>query len=86
MADKVEIQHTPDTRHLDDVMSNLEHHNNERHIANITGVDSDRIDKSYWFSPRFLGSCAAIVFVANSLFFGYAIPVSSRPKAPDLLD
>jgi hypothetical protein len=75
MADKVTSQDPAEARHVDEITLN-EKEQHERHIANITGVDSDRIDKSYWFSPRFLGSCAAIVFVANSLFFGYAVPVS----------
>ena len=81
MADKVTIHDPPETHHVDDIDLH-EKQQQERHIANITGVDSDKIDKSYWFSPRFLGSCAAIVFVANSLFFGYAVPVrlSSSPK------
>jgi hypothetical protein len=80
MTDKVTIQDPPETRHVDDIAYHEKEYqgHQERHIANITGVDSDAIDKSYWFSPRFLGSCAAIVFVANSLFFGYAVPVSQE--------
>ena len=66
-----------DHRHVDDITrQETQDTFNQRHIANVTGVDSDTIDKSYWISPRFLGSVSAIVFVANSLFFGYAIPVN----------
>ena len=76
MTDKV--AHDEDhAHHVDDIARQQTKDTfNERHIANVTGVDSDTIDKSYWISPRFLGSVSAIVFVANSLFFGYAIPVN----------
>ena len=36
--------------------------------------DSD-VPKGYWASYEFLGSCVAIILLANSLFIGYAMPV-----------
>jgi hypothetical protein len=41
----------------------------------VVGLNSEEIVDGYWKSMRFLGSCAAIIFQANSLFFGYAVPV-----------
>jgi hypothetical protein len=40
------------------------------------GTNSEEIDKGYWKSPKFLGSCIAIILLANNLFWGYAVPVS----------
>ncbi|KIW04210.1 uncharacterized protein PV09_04518 [Verruconis gallopava] len=71
MVDKVDIEQVGDTRHVDDIATQT--HEDPRRG---TGVHAEHIDASYWFTPHFLGSCAAIVFVANSLFFGYAIPVN----------
>lgn len=36
------------------------------------------VPKGYWYSYRFIGSMTAIVLLANNLFIGYAMPVSSR--------
>jgi hypothetical protein len=41
------------------------------------GLNAEEIVDGYWKSPKFIGSCAAIIFQANSLFFGYAVPVCS---------
>jgi hypothetical protein len=74
MTDKIDHQSRQDvdTLYVDDVAIDQRQHNG----PNVTGMDEGEIDKDYWLSPRFIGSCLAIVFVANSLFFGYAIPVN----------
>lgn len=41
----------------------------------VIGADTEDIDKRYWLSPKFLGSCVAIILLGNGLFFGYAVPV-----------
>jgi hypothetical protein len=58
-------------------MGNKPAHSEEAEAPPVVGLNSEEIVNGYWKSPRFLGSCAAIVFQANSLFFGYAIPVGS---------
>jgi hypothetical protein len=40
--------------------------------------DAEAIETAYWKSPKFIGSCIAIILLANNLFLGYAIPVSYR--------
>lgn len=42
-----------------------------------TGVQSENLEKGYWRSFRFIGSCTAIVLLANNLFAGYVMPVCS---------
>lgn len=42
--------------------------------------DGSGVPPGYWTSPRFLGSCVAIVLLANNLFIGYAMPVSRKPS------
>lgn len=36
----------------------------------------DDDDPGYWFSLRFIGTLLGIMFLANSLFIGYAMPVT----------
>jgi hypothetical protein len=74
MADKINIESMgdTDTRHVDDVAAQEK----QREGPNATGARTEDIDAKYWLSSRFIGSCLAIIFVANSLFFGYAIPVN----------
>ena len=40
------------------------------------GTHSSEIDAGYWKSPKFIGSCIAIILLANNLFWGYAVPVN----------
>ncbi|KIW01131.1 uncharacterized protein PV09_07417 [Verruconis gallopava] len=57
--------------HVDEVSSS-KHHDGPVNL----GLDYENIEKRYWRSPRFLGTCLAIIFMANGLFIGYAIPVN----------
>ena len=43
----------------------------------ITPTDEQVIWKGYWTSTQFMGSALAIILLGNTLFFGYAVPVSS---------
>lgn len=49
-------------------------------LENTTTVHDDEeyysVPPGYWFSYQFIGSAVAIVLLANSLFIGYAMPVS----------
>ncbi|KAK4551910.1 hypothetical protein LTR86_010811 [Recurvomyces mirabilis] len=47
----------------------------DHYQRNSTGVDASDL-AGYWTSPRLLGSLAATVLMANSLFFGVAMPVN----------
>lgn len=40
-------------------------------------VDVEELPSGYWRSYRFLGSVLAIILLANSLFIGYVMPVST---------
>jgi hypothetical protein len=40
-------------------------------------ADLEDIDSGYWRSYRFLGTVLAIILLANSLFIGYVMPVST---------
>jgi len=42
---------------------------------NIVGHDAEELE-GYWTSWRLIGSLLAIVLMGNSLFVGYAMPVS----------
>ena len=57
--------------HIDDVQGSQ----NES-LAEGTEPVEENIEKGYWKSPRFIGSCIAIILLANNLFIGYAMPVS----------
>lgn len=46
------------------------------HVENSTDEDDQNIGPGYWRSFRFLGTLAAIVLMANTLFIGYSMPVS----------
>lgn len=45
------------------------------HVEN-SADDDQSIGPGYWRSFRFLGTLAAIVLMANTLFIGYSMPVS----------
>jgi hypothetical protein len=47
----------------------------EDNALKAVGTNSEDIDKGYWKSPKFIGSCIAIILLANNLFWGYAVPV-----------
>jgi hypothetical protein len=71
MADKINIESTGEANHVDDIariQTKIDLHQ--------VGTNIEELDPKYWLSPRFLGSLLAIIFVGNSLFFGYAVPVN----------
>lgn len=70
MSSGVDESKVAHTTMLEDVASNQPDH------ATAHGVELEQIQDGYWKSPRFIGSCIAIIFQANSLFFGYAVPAS----------
>lgn len=55
-----------------------ESRNLETSELQAVGTNSEEIDKGYWKSPKFIGSCIAIILLANNLFWGYAVPVSDN--------
>jgi hypothetical protein len=63
-----------DTYHLEKINSTAE----EEH-RNELGQDAHQLD-GYWGSTPFIGSLAAMVLMANSLFCGYSFPVSTGPR------
>ena len=62
--------HEKDVNHLEKVDSQ----DSEEHL-NVVGHDAEAL-KGYWASWRLVGSMLAIALMANSLFVGYAMPVS----------
>lgn len=42
---------------------------------NVVGEDANHL-QSYWKSPRLIGSLLATIFLANSLYIGYGMPVN----------
>ncbi|KIW04526.1 uncharacterized protein PV09_04280 [Verruconis gallopava] len=63
-----------------DLKSQTEFHDHvvlsEEEAPNLVGTAAEEIQKGYWKSPKFLGSCLAIILLANNLFWGYAVPVN----------
>lgn len=76
MATKEEIEHRSVVDSHTDHHHPHHHHRLEHEVPINTGVDTDQIQPGYWRSPRFIGSCIAIIFQGNSLFFGYAVPTN----------
>ena len=62
--DEKEINHLEPT----DTRYDVEH-------RNVVGQDAAELE-GYWTSWRYLGSLLAIALMTNSLFIGYAMPVS----------
>jgi hypothetical protein len=40
-------------------------------------TDTEQVPLGYWRSYKFIGSVVAIILLANSLFIGYVMPVST---------
>jgi len=69
-TDASAVVHEKDVNHLEDVDSQ----DSEEH-RNVVGHDAQEL-KGYWASWRLVGSMLAIALMGNSLFVGYAMPVS----------
>ena len=66
MYSEKEISHLEQTDSQDDA-----------HHRNIVGQDAKEL-QGYWASWRLIGSMLAIALMGNSLFVGYAMPVSKN--------
>ena len=68
--DTTTMVHEKDFNHLEkaDSQESGEH-------RNVVGQDAEEL-KGYWASWRLVGSMLAIALMGNSLFVGYAMPVS----------
>jgi hypothetical protein len=69
-ADATTMIHEKDAIHLEKVDSQ----DSEEH-RNVVGRNAEDL-KGYWASWRLVGSMLAIALMGNSLFVGYAMPVS----------
>ncbi len=67
--DSTIMYHEKDVDHLEKVDSQDPQH------RNVVGHDAEEL-KGYWASWRLVGSMIAIALMGNSLFVGYAMPVS----------
>lgn len=65
------------TQHIEHAASsNTSTDPNRSMAADLEVMEHDsEVPKGYWTSFDFIGSCAAIVLLANCLFIGYAMPV-----------
>ena len=61
--------------HYDNAVS-MDENKETGNTLQAVGTNSEDIDKGYWKSPKFIGSCIAIILLANNLFWGYAVPVN----------
>jgi hypothetical protein len=57
--------------------NSIEHVDTLDQPAAAVHTDLDEIDSGYWRSYKFLGTVLAIILLANSLFIGYVMPVST---------
>lgn len=64
---------------VEDIDNGHSNSSNQDAAGSLVGVHANEEDsevpKGYWTSYEFLGSCVAIILLANSLFIGYAMPV-----------
>jgi hypothetical protein len=72
---RLDMKESIDLEHISVVGDVARHQHGQHEAPKVTGQNSEEIPPGYWRSPRFIGSCLAIIFQANSLFFGYAVPV-----------
>lgn len=66
-----------DTEKPVDDMVHVERSDNSESMPMAEAESDSGVPPGYWTSYRFLGSCAAIILLANNLFIGYAMPVGS---------
>lgn len=74
------------TAEVSEQISQHEQSSHQENIPPALDYDHENVRAGYWRSWRFIGSVTAIVLMANSLYFGYILPVSVFLKAVRFLN
>lgn len=68
-GEKPAVEHAP--------VVHAEDHTDDVEAPEARGVEADNIPDAYWWSFRFLGSCASVVLLAVSLYISFSLPASA---------